>query len=143
LIHRAFLAPAVASGLAFILAVLAPQPVTLTLYQYFSYQLPVAALFIGGFFAPSGSYLIGAALGIVSVLFQAPLLVGQPLDLAIGALISGALGGALFAALAAWYRRFLSRANPNRSRPSAPTGRRPDGKIPKKNTQRPMLARRR
>ena len=143
LMHRAFLAPTVASGLAFILAVFAPSPPAFIFYQYFSYQLPVAALFIAGFFAPRASYLIGGILGVVSVLFQAPLWVGQPADFAIGALVTGALGGALFAAMAAWYRRFLSRANPNRPRQAAQTSRRPDGKIPKKNTQRPMLARRR
>ena len=143
LLHRAFLAPAVASGLAFILAVYAPSPPVFLLYQYFSYQLPVAALFIAGFFAPRASYLIGGVLGVVSVLFQAPLWVGQPTELAIGAIVSGAFGGALFASLAAWYRRFLSRANPNRNRPTTPTSRRPDGKVPRKPQQRPMLARRR
>ena len=109
----------------------APSPPVFLLYQYFSYQLPVAALFIAGFFAPRASYLIGGVLGVVSVLFRAPLWVGQPTELAIGAIVSGAFGGALFA------------SNPNRNRPTTPTSRRPDGKVPRKPQQRPMLARRR
>ncbi|MEA2518569.1 MAG: hypothetical protein QOF49_649, partial [Chloroflexota bacterium] len=61
------------------------------------------------------------------------------------ALTVGVPSAALFAAAAAWYRRFLNRANPNRprQRPGGSSGRRPDGKVAKKNTQRPMLARRR
>jgi hypothetical protein len=59
------------------------------------------------------------------------------------ALTSGTIFSALFASAAAWYRRFLRRANPNRARPTTPTSRRPDGKIPRKQAQRPMLARRR
>ena len=51
--------------------------------------------------------------------------------------------GAFFAAAAAWYRRFLNRASPNRPRPNTPTSRRPDGKVARKPQQRPMLARRR
>ena len=59
------------------------------------------------------------------------------------AVTSGAIFSGLFASAAAWYRRFLQRANPNRARPTTPTSRRPDGKIPRKQAQRPMLARRR
>ncbi len=143
LIHRAFLAPTVASGLAFILFVLEPNTATSAFYQYFSWQLPIGALFIAGFFAPRASYLIGAAVAVASLLFQLPLLVGQPAELFINSLVGAVAYGSLFAAGAAWYRRFLSRANPNRGRPTTPTSRRPDGKVPKKPQQRPMLARRR
>jgi hypothetical protein len=59
------------------------------------------------------------------------------------ALFSGVPLSAIVAAAGAWYRRFLNRANPNRDRPGASTARRPDGKVPKKPQQRPMLARRR
>jgi hypothetical protein len=64
-------------------------------------------------------------------------------SLLVESLSGGAVFGGLFAASAAWYRRFLQRANPNRARPTTPTNRRPDGKIPRKPQQRPMLARRR
>lgn len=143
LISRAFLAPTVASGIAFILFVFQQNEFTSAFYQYFSWQLPIGALFIGGFFAPRASYLIGAAIAIASLLFQLPLLVGQPAELFIGSLFTAIVYGSLFAAAASWYRRFLSRANPNRGRPPTSTSRRPDGKVPKKPQQRPMLARRR
>jgi len=140
---RAFLAPTVASGLAFILFVFEQNQLTSAFYQYFSWQLPIGALFIGGFFAPRASYLIGAGIAIASVLFQLPLLAGQPAELLVGSLVTAIVYGSLFAAAASWYRRFLGRANPNRARSSTPSSRRPDGKIPKKPQQRPMLARRR
>jgi hypothetical protein len=59
------------------------------------------------------------------------------------AIVTGIPLAAIVAAAGAWYRRFLNRANPNRTRPSTPSSRRPDGKVPKKPQQRPMLARRR
>lgn len=141
--HRAFLAPAVASGVAAILYMVSPSPTTAIFYQYFSYQAPILALLVAGFFAPRASWLIGALLGTLSLLFQLPLLVGfAPADV-LSFLFSGALYGALFASMAAWYRRFLSSMSRNRNRPTATTSRRPDGKIPRKPEQRPMLARRR
>jgi hypothetical protein len=143
LLTKAFLAPTVASGLAFILVVVAPSQYTVAFYQFFSYQLPVAAVFVAGFFAPRASYLLGGLVAMASVLFQLPLFAGYGVEFILGALVSGAIYGGLFAAAAAWYRRFLSRANPNRGRPQATTSRRPDGKIPKKPQQRPMLARKR
>ena len=80
---------------------------------------------------------------------DAPLLIsaadakGQLSRLMFDALTGGMIYSGLFASAAAWYRRFLQRASPNRARPSTPTSRRPDGKIPRKQAQRPMLARRR
>jgi hypothetical protein len=143
LLTKAFLAPTVASGLAFVLVIVAPSQYTVAFYQFFSYQLPVAAVFVAGFFAPRASYLLGGLVAVASVLFQVPLFAGYGVEFILGAMVSGAIYGGLFAAAAAWYRRFLSRANPNRARPQATTSRRPDGKIPKKPQQRPMLARKR
>ena len=141
--HRAFLAPAVASGAAAILFMLAPSAYTQIFYQYFSYQAPIGALLAAGFFAPRASWLIGLIIGVLSILFQLPLLAGYAAADVVSFAISGALYGALFASMAAWYRRFLAGMNPNRNRPAATTSRRPDGKVPKKPAQRPMLARRR
>ena len=59
------------------------------------------------------------------------------------ALFIGVPSAAFFAAAAAWYRRFLRGANPNRGRPAQSTAKRPDGKVPKKQEQRPLLARKR
>jgi hypothetical protein len=142
LLTRAFLIPTVLSGLAFIAFALNPSSLTAIFYQYFSYQFPVAGVFIAGFFAPKASWLIGALVSIVSAAFQFPLLVGQSPELVLAIVVQGALYGAFFAAAAAWYRRFLNRANPNRSRPGQ-GGRRPDGKVARRPQQRPMLARRR
>ena len=149
LLHRAFLAPAVASGAAAILGMLAsigtiaPSQVIFIFYQYFSGQVPIGALLAAGFFAPRASWLIGAIIGVLSLAFQAPLFSSLgPADV-LSYAFSGATAGALFAAMAAWYRRFLGSMNPNRNRPAATTSRRPDGKIPRKQQPRPMLARRR
>jgi hypothetical protein len=144
LMTKAFLIPAVLSGAAFVLFALRQDPLTAFLYQYFSYQFPVAAVFATGFFSARASWLLGALVAILSTLFQFPLLVGQPIELIGAVLVQGAVYGSFFGAAAAWYRRFLNRANPNRSRPApSTTSHRPDGKIPRKQSQRPMLARRR
>lgn len=145
LMTKAFLIPAVVSGASFILFALEQNQLTAFLYQYFSYQFPVAAVFATGFFAPRASWLLGALVAILSTLFQFPLFADVSPSLLLAVLVQGAVYGSFFAAAAAWYRRFLNRANPNRaaSRPQQTTSHRPDGKIPRKQQQRPMLARRR
>ncbi len=144
LMTKAFLIPAVLSGVSFIAVALQPNALTAFFYRYFSYEFPVAAVFATGFFAQRASWLLGALLAVLSTLFQFPLLVGQPIEVVGAILVQGIVYGSFFAAAAAWYRRFLGRANPNRARPdSSTTSRRPDGKIPKKPEPRPMLARRR
>jgi hypothetical protein len=116
---------------------------------------------VAGFFAPRASWLVGMLAALASVGFQAlafsvgpfggafePRVAGDPSaqeTMAIilsQALIPGVPLSGFFAAAAAWYKRFLGRANPNRARP-AQGGRRPDGKQPKRNEARPILARRR
>jgi hypothetical protein len=106
---------------------------------YFAFQMfvfplpaPVGAAFLAGFGAPRASWLTGALVGVVSAIsFSIVVLsptyadaVGDgssAIGLAIQGLIAAPLGSALFASLAAWYRRFLNLANPNRSqRPSKP-----------------------
>ncbi len=145
LLSRAFLATTVVSGACFILAVLVPNEGTATLYTYFTAPpVPIGAVFVAGFFAPRASWLVGALVSWAAMLLQLPLLVAsQPTGVVLNLFVTAGTAGALFAAGAAWYRRFLQRANPNRPRPAATTSRRPDGKIPKKPQQRPMLARRR
>ena len=146
LMTKAFLIPAVLSGAAFIAFALRQDPLTAFFYQYFSYQFPVAAVFATGFFSQRASWLLGGLIATLSTLFQAPLLAGQDVGLIAAVLVQGAVYGSFFGAAAAWYRRFLNRANPNRmgaSRSESTTSHRPDGKIPRKPQQRPMLARRR
>src|SRR5262249_35719305 len=136
-----------------------------TFYQYFSYTAPLGTAFIAGFFAPRAAWLIGALVCLASVGFQAlafsvgtfggfltifqdPATGGAlpastaGMTILTQALFVGVPMGAFFAAAAAWYRRFLRRASPNRQQSAQPS-KRTDGKVPKKQTQRPMLARRR
>jgi hypothetical protein len=145
LLSKAFLVPLDLSGAAFVAFAYQQDPLTAFFYQYFSYQFPVAAVFVVGFFAQRASWLLGGIIAIAATLFQLPLLIGQPPELVGAVLVQGAIYGSFFGAAAAWYRRFLNRANPNRmaARPASATSHRPDGKIPRKPEQRPMLARRR
>jgi hypothetical protein len=164
--HPAFLAPVVLSGLAVALVpLLGLNALTSTFYQYFSFSAPLGTSFIAGFFSPRASYLVGALAALASVGFQALAFsagnfggfleiftdpaTGAPLtrDAAASLILNQALfvgvpSAAFFASAAAWYRRFLNRASPNRARQAA-AGKRPDGKVAKRNQQRPILARRR
>ncbi len=85
---------------------------------------PAAGGFLIGFFAKRGSWLTGLIFGMVAAacyswLIISPagrLLTGQnaPDTYVLQAWIAGPVGAALFASAAAWYRRFLDLANPNR-----------------------------
>ena len=166
--HPAFFVPTIVSGLSVALVpLLGLNAMTSTFYQYFSFSAPLGTSFLAGFFAPRASYLLGALAALASVAFQALAFsrgtfggfleiftdpaTGQTLsrDAAAALILNQALfigvpSGAFFAAAAAWYRRFLNRASPNRrAKQAAASGRRPDGKIPRKNQGRPALARRR
>lgn len=166
--HWSFFVPVILSGLAVALIPLVGlNALTSAFFQYFSFTAPLGTSFLAGFFAPRASYLVGILAALASVGFQFLAYSAGPFgglfldfkdvagnsmteaaakELVLGqALTVGVPSAALFAAAAAWYRRFLNRANPNRSRPrpGTTTGRRPDGKVAKKNERRPMLARRR
>jgi hypothetical protein len=166
--HPAFLFPVVLSGLSVALIPLVGlNALTSTFYQYFSFTAPLGTSFIAGFFAPRASWLVGGLAALASVGFQAIAFssgsFGGFLDVfsdpATGgtlardaaarlilsqALFVGVPSGAFFAAAAAWYRRFLKSASPNRARQAqSNSGRRPDGKVPKKQESRPLLARKR
>ena len=163
--HKAFLVSVILSGLSVaLLPLLGVNALTSAFYQYFSFTAPLGTAFLAGFFAPRASWLVGIMAALASVGFQALAFTAgpfgglydsfldannQPMTRAAAealvlnqAIVVGVPTAALFAAAAAWYKRFLGRANPNRSRP-AQAGRRPDGKQPKRNEARPILARRR
>ena len=87
----------------------------------------LAPQLVAGFFAPRASYLLGLIVGIVQGIvftifltqFASRLGTTLPTD-QVGSLLSvsfltGPISGALFAAAAAWYRRFLALSSPNRS----------------------------
>ena len=164
--HWSFFVPIVLSGLSVaLIPLIGLNALTSAFFQYFSFTAPLGTSFIAGFFAPRASYLVGILVALASVGFQAlaysvgsfgglfdnfkdaagnPMTQAAAKELVLSqALTVGVPSAALFAAAAAWYRRFLNRANPNRPRQSSTTSRRPDGKKPKKPQQRPMLARRR
>jgi hypothetical protein len=94
---------------------------------------PAAGAFLIGFTAKRASWLGGLVFGIVAALSYAAVLSspagrlltsGQPNGQFIAqAAALAPIGGALFAAVAAWYRRFLDTANPNRGRPRPQQGR--------------------
>jgi hypothetical protein len=165
LMHWSFYVPVLLSGAAVAaIPIFGLNALTSTFYQYFSYTAPIGSSFIAGFFAPRASYLVGGLAAFASFLFQAlafntgafaGVFEGAkdasgaaiaPSVIAAGilnqALFVGVPAGALFASAAAWYRRFLRRANPNRQAPPPGGSRRPDGKVAKQQG-RPMLARRR
>jgi hypothetical protein len=164
--HPAFWGPLLLSAAAVVaIPIFGATSLTVLFYQYFSGTAPLGTSFIAGFFAPRASYLLGAIIALASVGFQAIVFLGPfgngffdlqstttaaPVSKDIlvqqiltNALFAGVPSGAFFAAAAAWYRRFLRLASPNRQAQARSTGKRPDGKVAKKNESRPILARRR
>jgi hypothetical protein len=100
--------------------------------------LPGSALapqLVAGFFAPRASYLLGLIVGLVQGVvftifltqFANRLGTTMPPDqisnLLVLSFVTGPISGTLFAAAAAWYRRFLSLSNPRRPPPSRTSGR--------------------
>ena len=84
----------------------------------------LAPQLVAGFFAPRASYLLGALIGVVqpivylvvegsphvqeALVARGFTLPPGPVDQAAGAFFTSIAQGALFAAMAAWYRRFLA-----------------------------------
>jgi hypothetical protein len=155
--HRSFLLPTILSGLSVALIPLVPLAfltLAFTLYQYFSWTTPMGASFLAGFLAPRASWLVGLMVGLASVVFQVLAFNGPFLGIfpeeaqaqvINEALFVGLPSAALFAAAAAWYKRFLALANPNRARLAAQQdARRSSARTPRRNDgRRPALARRR
>jgi hypothetical protein len=98
----------------------------------------LAPQLVAGFFAPRASYILGFIVGLVqglvfaivfpmiSARLGAPLPADQIPNLLTLSFITGPISGTLFAAAAAWYRRFLALSSPRRT---APPGR---GRTPAK-----------
>ena len=88
------------------------------LAQYFLGPAPVGAAFLAGFLAPRASYLIGLlvgiACGILTLVAAQVVQPGATPVLVIEVLTTSPISSALFAAAAAWYRRFLYLASPAR-----------------------------
>ncbi len=94
---------------------------------------PAAGAFLIGFTAKRASWLGGLAFGIVAAFCYMAILSSPAGKLLTGgqsstvfiaqAAVLAPVGAALFAAAAAWYRRFLNLANPNRGNPRPQQGR--------------------
>jgi hypothetical protein len=82
---------------------------------------------VAGFFAPRASYLLGFLVSVVQgivgtiFIFQLSSRIGTPFPseqipgLLTQAFLAGPVSGTLFAAAAAWYRRFLALSSPRRA----------------------------
>ncbi len=96
--------------------------------------LPGSALgpqLVAGFFAPRASYLLGFIVGVVQgIVFsvfitQFAARLGSPMpgdqigQLLTLSFVTGPISGTLFAAAAAWYRRFLALSSPRRAAAAA------------------------
>ena len=113
---------------------------TVFLYQYFVVTPAIGGVFIAGFLAKRASWLYGILVGLLAAacysflvlrgfIGSAPTPETQNVarDVVLASFLLSPVVGAFFASTAAWYRRFLYLANPNRGRPrGAPQ--RPDGR---------------
>ena len=101
---------------------------------------------VAGFFAPRASYLLGFLVSVVQgivgaiFIFQLSSRLGTPFPsdqlpgLLTQAFLAGPVSGTLFAAAAAWYRRFLALSSPRRA--AAGSGRSQQRSSPKGGARR-------
>jgi hypothetical protein len=97
--------------------------------------VPGAALLpqlVAGFFAPSASYLLGLIVGLVqgiaffAVISSIAARTNTPItpealnSILLQSFVTGPVSSSLFAAAAAWYRRFLALSSPRRAQPGRP-----------------------
>jgi len=153
LIDKAFWIPA---GAIVVLAIVytvtqGRELVSQLLVPYFLYPPPIAPVFLAGFLAKRGSWLIGGLIGVVQSVVTLILVTTSPaLNATTGAADPSVLlyslfvsvgFGAFYAAAAAWYKRFLQGANPPRR--AAAQASKGSGKPKSGGSSRPLLARKR
>lgn len=104
--------------------------VTRFMFAYFVQTPAIGGVFLAGFLAPRASWLLGIIVGLVAAVAYSAIILtvstGTPdealaRDAIVSAFVLSPVMGALFAAGAAWYRRFLQLSNPNRGRRAAAT----------------------
>jgi len=96
------------------------------IFQFFTYPPALAPIFIAGYFAPRASYLLGLLVGLFDAAIYSLWLVAQlptfgtasdPSQLGLYVvtyIFWSGITGIVFAAGAAWYRRFLQSTSPRR-----------------------------
>lgn len=121
------------------------------LFQYFLFPPALGGPFLVGFLAPRASWLLGVIVGLVAATCYSILILAFSVQIttatpdaaqietaAISSFFLSPIMGGLFAALAAWYRRFLSATNPNRGRRTQqPQKRVGDGRTRASTVQKP------
>ena len=139
---RAFYVPILMVLAGFVAILAAPSnPVAETYYRLVVLPPAMAPVFIAGFFATRASYLLGFIIATVDVLLYSLLVFGfsssagagpitsqQQVDFVISAVSVGPASGLLFAAVAAWYRRFLNMTSAGRARGGRQTTRAKPGR---------------
>ncbi len=122
---------------ALVLATGATNFASALLYTYFVQSPAIGGVFLAGFLAPRASWLLGVIVGLLSAICYTVIIfsgvLGAPSqaamqDVIVAAFVLSPVLGGLFAAGAAWYRRFLQLSNPNRGRRAAAKGGGPGGK---------------
>ena len=154
--NRALLLPILATivSTVAVIAMSGKDLVTPILFTYFIQTPALGGVFLAGFLAPRASWLLGAIVGAVAaagylaILLIAPSILSATTpdaattqNVALSAFLLSPIMGALFASLAAWYRRFLRVMNPNRTRQAAPP-KRGDGRTRGTNNSQKAGARR-
>lgn len=125
--HKAFFIPALLTiaSTAIVFATRGTDVLSAFLYAYFIQTPAIGAVFIAGFMAPRASWLLGVLVGLLSAICYTVIIqsgiagapsTGGAADVVAAAFLLSPVMGALFAAAAAWYRRFLQLSNPNRGR---------------------------
>lgn len=120
-------------------------------FAYFVQTPAIGSVFLAGFLAPRASWLIGAIVGTIAAIAYSAVIAYVALgtadaQLARDAMLSSVflspVMGALFAAAAAWYRRFLQLSNPNRGRRAEAKRTGNDGRTRSGGASKPTSARR-
>lgn len=121
-------------------------------FAYFVQTPAIGSVFLAGFLAPRASWLAGLIVGLVAAIAYSGVIAVVALGTSEAAAAQQAMAsafilspvmGALFAAAAAWYRRFLQLSNPNRGRrAAAPAKKGNDGRTRNSNAAKASSARR-
>jgi hypothetical protein len=132
---RAFYVPILLVVAGFLLYRALPEnAVAISYFRLVVLPPAMAPVFIAGFFSKRASYLLGLIIATLDVVLYGVLVFGsgssmpggplttqQQTDNVISALVIGPISGLLFAAVAAWYRRFLNMTSRQR-RPAPKQG---------------------